>query len=485
MLPAATANVAGHRGIFVCPTLSRQYIVSPMRACDRSSRAAATLAWCSIVGRPPIAVGMTRGSWVSTRRGAAGNGKTSAANLVSRWKSATFISLGRYPIFRRLWIAQLAYTLGQWMQSTALLWLAFELTSSERFVGYVAFAAGSPFILISIPGGALLDRFDRRRVLMAGQLVGAVSALVVALDVLTGAVEGWHLLIAAFLNGSLQAIVNPSLQALIPRLVEKVDLQNALGLVSAGANMTRVFGPALAGAMIGFLGRGIPFLIQAVAVIVAFIVVLATPLPMVRPALSRVSVTEAFSGVRLIRSRPDLLGLFLLTALPSFLIFPYISFLNVFAEESLGMGSSGYGAMMASSGVGAVIGGLLVAGTSRRTGIGRALLTRTLLYCGVIAVCMAAAQPLISMSSLVLAGFLGAFVFSANNATIQQRISDDVRGRVMGAYLLTFGLQPLGALWMGPLAQSIGIRTTTIIGTSVCAVAVALLALRSPALRSL
>lgn len=402
----------------------------------------------------------------------------------SRFAASTFDSLYRFHAFRRLWLASLAYTLSQWMQSTALLWLAYDLTDSARYVGYVAFAAGCPFIVVSIPGGALLDRFDRRRVLLVSQTIGVTAAIGVATVVLSGAIEPWHLLVAGFVNGSLQAIINPSQQALVPRLVDAEHMQNALGLMSAGANMTRVFGPALAGMLIGFVGVGFVFLLQATAMTVALSIVLKSTFPAAQAAVSRMSLKVVLSGIGVVRGREDLRALFLLSALPSLLVFPYISFLNVYAQDVLGLGSSGFGLLMASSGIGAVVGGLTVATSRRRTGMGMLLLTTTGAYCLLIFVMMALSSVVTTIACLVAAGFLGAYAFSANNATIQQRITDDIRGRVMGTYLLTWGLMPLGAMWMGPLAQSVGIRATSMIGAGLCTLLIGGVALRTPSLRT-
>lgn len=401
-----------------------------------------------------------------------------------RFAASTFDSIYRFEAFRRLWLASLAYTLSQWMQSTALLWLAYDLTDSARSVGLVAFAAGCPFILVSIPGGALLDRFDRRKVLLVSQSIGVVSAIGVATVVLVGAIEPWHLLVGGFVNGSLQAIINPSQQALVPRLVDAEHMQNALGLMSAGANMTRVFGPALAGTLIGFVGVGFVFLLQATAMTVALLIVLRSTFPAATASVSRMSLNVVLSGIGVVRAREDLCALFLLSALSSLLVFPYISFLNVYAQDELGLGSSGFGMLMASSGIGAVVGGLTVATSRRRSGMGMLLLATTAAYCVLIFILMAFSTVVTSVLCLIAAGFLGAYAFSANNATIQQRITDDIRGRVMGTYLLTWGLMPLGALWMGPLAQSIGIRGTTMIGAGLCTLLIGVVALRTPSLRT-
>jgi MFS family permease len=169
------------------------------------------------------------------------------AAATSSLRFPIFAAVVRHPIFRRLWLSAMAASLGQWMQTTALGWLALDLTNSKSFVGLVAFMAGVPFLVISIPAGVLIDRFDRRKVLMTSQALAALLACLVAIDVIADWVQPWHLLFAAFFNGSLQAILSPTQQSLVPSLVPREDLTNAVGLISAGQNMTRVVGPSLAG----------------------------------------------------------------------------------------------------------------------------------------------------------------------------------------------------------------------------------------------
>ncbi|HET7056253.1 MAG TPA: MFS transporter [Thermomicrobiales bacterium] len=397
----------------------------------------------------------------------------------------TFSALQTNPLFRRLWFASTGYSLSQWMQNIALGWLAFELTDSERFVGLVAFSAGIPFVAVSIPGGALLDRFDRRSVLLISQALAAVVATCVAIDVLSGNAEAWHLLLAGFLNGSLQAIITPSQQSIVPRLVEPRDLQNALGLMSAGGNMTRVFGPALAGTLIAALGTGYPFLLQALAVSAAFMVIFSSDFPRMPPSTGRLGLDVISDGARIITSRPDLRELFMLSALPSLLIFPYLSFLNVYAEEVMKIGSEGLGVLLAASGIGAVIGGLMVAATKTSDGMGIRLYRLTFLYCLMLVAFSIYPSWWVAIPSLCLAGLVGSYAFSGNNALVQQRISDEVRGRVMGTYLLTWGLMPLGALWMGEVGQLWSIQVATFAGAAVCAAAVLLLRFKSQELHAI
>jgi predicted MFS family arabinose efflux permease len=255
-----------------------------------------------------------------------------------------------------------------------------------------------------------------------------------------GFVQPWHLPIAAFLNGSLQALLIPNQQSLVPALLPRAVLTNGIGLMSAGQNMTRVVGPSIAGVVIGTVGVGPTFLAQAVALAVAFALVFSVVLP---PRPLRAATGQGiFDGIRLIASRPDLRGLFVLASIPTLFVFPYIGFLNVFARDILHIGAQGLGLLLAVSGAGAVVGSLLVASVARTEGNGRLLLGLTVLY-GIPIVVAAFSRSLwITLPMIFLGGVLGAAFMSGNNAMIQHRVSDDVRGRVMGAYMLTWGFLP-------------------------------------------
>lgn len=392
-------------------------------------------------------------------------------------------AVARYPVFRRMWFGMLAASAGQWMQQVALGWLAIILTNSPAFVGIVTFCAGLPFIVIAPLGGSLIDRVDRRRLMLTGQCCAFVLAGILAVDVIGGFVQAWHLPVAAFINGSLQSLLNPTQQSLVPTLVSKKDLTNAIGLMGAGQNMTRVVGPSIAGVMIGSLGVGPTFLLQAAAIAVSFVLVKGITLPP-RPR-SATSGKGVFDGVRLIISRPDLRGLFLLASIPTFFVFPYIGFLNVFARDVLHIGAQGLGLLMAVSGSGAVVGALLVATAGRAEGAGRLLLWMTVIY-GATIVGVAFSRTLwITLPLLFCAGVLGSAYMSGNNVIVQHRVGDDVRGRVMGAYMLTWGLMPLGALPMGLLGDHVGITTAVAAGAIVSSALAAVLGLASPALRDL
>jgi predicted MFS family arabinose efflux permease len=405
------------------------------------------------------------------------------SNDAARSRGRFWGALASHLVFRRLWLAMLSSSAGQWMQQVALGWLAIVVTDSPGFVGIVTFAGGVPFIVIAPLGGTLIDRVDRRRLMLVCQALACLLAVALAIDVIAGFIQPWHLVVAAFLNGSLQAILSPTQQSLVPSLVPRGDLTNAIGLMSAGQNMTRVVGPSIAGVVIGAFGVGPTYLVQAVAIALSFLLVLTITLP---PRAARATGGRGvFEGIRLIASRPDLRGLFLLVSIPMLFVFPYIGFLNVFARDIFHIGAQGLGVLMAVSGVGAVVGSLLVASAKRIEGAGRILIGMTVAY-GFVIVGVAFSRVLwITLPLLFLGSLLGAAFMSGNNVLIQHRVADDVRGRVTGAYMLTWGLMPIGALPMGLAADRFGTPTAVAAGAIISTVLAALLGLSSPVLREL
>ncbi|MFT4037816.1 MAG: MFS transporter [Thermomicrobiales bacterium] len=392
-------------------------------------------------------------------------------------------SLTAHPTFRLLWLAALSASAGQWMQQVALGWLAITLTASPGFVGIVTFAAGIPFIVVAPLGGVMIDRADRRQLMLVCQGLAMVLASVMAVDVIGGWVQPWHLPIAAFLNGSLQALLSPTQQSLVPSLVPRRDLTNAIGLMSAGQNMTRVVGPSIAGIVIGAIGVGETFIVQAIFIAISFSLVLRIVLPP-RPARAT-GGRGVFDGIRLMASRPDLRGLFLLAAIPMFCVFPYISFLNVFALEVFDIGAQGLALLMAVSGCGAVVGSLMVASRQEIKGAGKLLVMITVIYGFVVTAVALSTHLWLSLPLMFLGSLLGAAFMGGNNVMLQHRVSDEIRGRVMGAYMLTWGLMPLGALPMGLAADRFGVQAAVAGGAIISTVLTAILGLASPAVREI
>lgn len=396
----------------------------------------------------------------------------------------TFDVLRLNPAFRRLWLSTVSTTLGQWMQSTAIGWLALVLTDRSSFVGMVAFAAGIPFLFVSIPGGLLLDRFDRRRILLLCQIIAATCAVLISVDVLTGAVRPWHLLLFAFVNGSLQAIMNPAQQAIVPSLVSRHRLTNGIALMSAGQNMTRVVGPSVAGAIIGVAGTGAAFLCQAVALIVALVLLGTARFPDISVKGAVTSLGSVFDGARIVWNRSDIRAIITLVSITILLVFPYMSFLPVFARDVLGVGPEGLGILMAASGLGAVLGSIYVA-TRKQHVSGKTFTISGIVYGFIIAGFALAPNLFWALPLLVAGGFLGSAYVSSINASIQHRISDEVRGRVMSIYMLTWGFTPIGAIIIGELASRHGISVTVAVTALIGNVLLVAQYLLSPATREL
>jgi MFS family permease len=392
-------------------------------------------------------------------------------------------ALYRSASFRQLWLGMIAASVGQWMQQVALGWIALILTDTPWFVGIVTFVGGIPFLIVGPPAGTLIDQIDRRKLLLTLQSISAVVAFTVAAIVLAGVIQPWHLIIAAFANGCVQSLMMPTQQSLVPLLVERRDLTNAIGLMSAGQNMCRVVGPSVAGGLIAWWGVGPAFLAQGIMLLVAIMLVLPLVLP--PRTRNRQMTANIFDGLRYIFASEELRALFWLVAIMTFFIYPYLSFINVIARDVLHIGASGLGFLMATSGAGAVVGSLYVAARGRTSGVGVVLVVAGLLY-GAIMVGIALSHWTVLTAILMFAaGAVGSASFSTNTALVQHRIPDEVRGRVISAYFLTWGLMPLGALPMGAVADRWGIQAALVLGAVASSILVAILGVTTPVFKKL
>ncbi len=392
-------------------------------------------------------------------------------------RKGTFHAVVHYRQFRYIWTAGVITQLGQWFQSVAIGWLALTLTNSPSFVGQVGFASGVPILLLSFPAGAVLDRIDRRKALLVTQIVGAVVALVIAYINWQGLIRPWHLLVAAVMNGVLLAFVQPATQSLAPSLVPREDLANALALSAAGNSSTRIIGPSLAGVLIGVLGIAGCYLAQALTFLIA---ALMTGLVRV-PHGGRENAAlggGVIEGLRVIHRDPTLTGLLLLASAPALFAYPYIQLLPVFVRDVMHLGPRGLGIIMSTSGIGAFVGALIVARLGAWPHKGRLTLVIGVIY-GVILTCFALSPwPVASALILIVSGFCGSVFYSTNQILVQLATSDALRGRVMGALAVSFGLTPVGALLIGVLAQRIGAPLAVTCGALMSSGCVALIALR-------
>lgn len=370
------------------------------------------------------------------------------ARLTQTFKAFT------YRDYRLLWGGAFTSSVGTWMQQVALNWVVLTMTGQAFYLGLVAFLGDVPFLLFSLFGGVLADRADRRRILIGSQLVQMISAFLMAGLVLKNALAIWIILALTFLVGLAQSIGGPAYQALVPTLVDREDLPNAVALNSIQFNLARVIGPVLGGVAFYKLGAAACFSLNGLS----FVAVIVALLLLRRGALeapSRESVLESFKGgLKAVRDAKALRGLVGLAFVGSFCALPLVTFLPVFAKDVFHRGAQGYSVLLAAFGIGAVLGAVGVAGIGHVKRKGLVAVAMQMVF-GTLTVSFAASRT--EALSLVLLFFGGASlmaVFAMFMTLVQTNVDDALRGRVVSVYALAFrGAMPLGNLTAGVLAR--------------------------------
>jgi MFS family permease len=358
--------------------------------------------------------------------------------------------------FRVLWLGAFTSTVGTWMQKVAQSWLVFALTGSTFFLGLDDFLGQLPILLFTLIGGVIADRHDRRRLLLGSQCVQMVSAFVLAGLVYWEAVHVWHILTLSFVTGVAQAFGGPAYQSLIPSLIKKEHLPNAIALNSIQFNLARVIGPLLAGATLAAWGTAACFGLNGLSFLVVILALASLGVKHVPPSTRDGLRTELRAGLSYVRGQHALVGLTTLAFLVTFLGLPLLTFLPVIAKEVFQQDMGGYSRMMAWSGGGAVSGALVVAWLGKFRHMGRTLLGVQILF-GLLVIAFAASGVL-RLSELLLFAAGGALimVFSLTSSLVQLIVPDRLRGRVMGLYMVAFrGGMPLGSLAAGYAATRV------------------------------
>jgi MFS family permease len=360
-----------------------------------------------------------------------------------------------YRDFRVLWLGACTSSIGTWMQKVAQSWLVLELTDSAWYLALDAFVGELPLLLFTLIGGVIADRRDRRTMLVASQIVQMLSALSLAALVATGQATIWSVIALSFASGCAQAFGGPAYQSLMPSLVPKEHLPNAIALNSIQFNLARLIGPLLAGAALHAFGMVSCFTLNGIS----FLVVIGALLSLhVRhePAPRRGSMArELEGGLRYVRGEPRLIALVVLAFATTFLAIPLLTFLPVVAKNVFHEGVGRYSQLMAFSGAGAVAGALVVAWLGRFGHMGvTALVVQAVV--GLLIVAFAASRsPLVSSLLLLACGGLLVTVLSLVTSLVQLIAPDEMRGRVMSIYMVAFrGGMPLGSLVTGRIVDA-------------------------------
>lgn len=387
-------------------------------------------------------------------------------------RSSMFAAL-RHRNFRLYWVGSLVANTGDWMDQIAIGWLIWELTGSGGYLGLLAFCRAFPILLFTLFGGALADRFERRRVMQVTQTFAMFLALLLALLVFTDVVQVWQVLAIAALRGIMLSVNLPTRQAMLSDIVDRKHLPNAIALNSATLNLTRILGGSLGGILITVVGTAGVFFLNGLSFIILIVALAMMTIPPTKRATAKVSIVRSIGeGLHYLRGNEVLRTLVFLALVPMVFGMPYMSLLPIFADEVLGIGNEGYGLLVACTGVGAVAGSLVIAALSDYRHRGRLMLLVMAAF-GVMLVLFSRSQAPLLSAALLLGVGAGQTGYMALNTTLLQTHSSDVmRGRVMSIFFLNRGLVPVGTLLAGFASEAIGARTTVaIMGTVVLALA--------------
>ena len=375
--------------------------------------------------------------------------------------------------FRILWFGAFTSTVGTWMQKIAQNWLVLSLTGSAWYLGLDSFLGELPILLFTLVGGVVADRHNRRFLLISSQVVQLSAAALLALLVWYDVVRIWHVLLLSCTTGFAQAFGGPAYQSLIPSLVPKKDLPNAIALNSIQFNLSRVVGPVLAGLALASVGIAACFGLNALSFVAVIAALLMLRVPHTAPTNGKSMLTELRGGLDYVRGEPVLVSLIVVAMSSTFLGLPMQTFLPVLAQQVFGEGVDSYSRMMSFSGAGAVTGALAVAWLGRFDGMGRVLLALQAVFALlIVAVAWSRAMPL-TYALLFTAGIASIITMSLVTSLVQLVAPDHLRGRVMSIYMVAFrGGMPLGSLVSGALVARLGLPVVlTLNGLLLCAAA--------------
>ena len=392
----------------------------------------------------------------------------------------------RHRNYRLFFTGQSISLVGTWLTKVATAWLVYRLTGSAWLLGVVGFAGQIPTFLLAPLAGVLVDRWDRRRVLLAAQTLAMVQSALLAALTLGGSIRIWEIVALNVFQGLVDAFDMPVRQSMIVQMVDdRADLPNAIALNSSMVNGARLFGPAIAGLLIAVVGEGWCFFIDAIsyAAVILSVVLLHIDVQPRAPRTTRV-FREMADGFRYVSGSAPIRALLLLLALSGLAGRPFAVLLPVIAREVMHGGAGTLGTLQATAGVGALAGALYLASRASVLGLGRVVVISTAVF-GVGLVAFSRAQVLwLAMPLLLLAGTGMMVQTAASNTIIQTIVDEDKRGRVMSLLAMSlFGSVPIGSLIAGALATRIGAENTVLIGGAICVVAACLFLRALPEVR--
>ena len=361
----------------------------------------------------------------------------------------------QYRDFRLMWVGACTSSIGTWMQIVAQAWLIYDLSKSGFLLGLDMFLGGIPIFLFSLFGGVIADRIERRRVLLASQWVQMASAFTLTALVVLHAVHVWQILALSFVSGFAQAFGGPAYLALIPTLVQKEDMPNAIALNSIQFNTATVIGPTLGGLAMVKLGDAWCFGLNGLSFLAPIVSLSLLHIRMIPEKTAESMLDSMKEGFRFIRRHGAMEALMVLAFSMTALGVPSRTFLPIFAKQVFHRGPETYTTFLSVAGVGSVLGALAVAGLGNVSHKGRIALAMLIFMGGGILGFALSRSLALSFVMLFLNGASMVGVFAMVNSLVQLITTNEMRGRVMSAYNFAFrGGMPMGNLvagWLVPV----------------------------------
>jgi MFS family permease len=379
------------------------------------------------------------------------------------WRQ-TFAAL-RYPNYRLWFAGQLISLFGTWMQTTAQGFLIFELTRSPVYLGYIGFANGIPTWLLTLYGGVIADRLQRRTLLMVTQTGMMLLAFTLALLTFLQIVQPWHILLLAFLLGVANSFDAPSRQAFVTEMVGRDDLTNAIALNSTMFQSATVVGPAVAGVVYAVFGPAWCFVINGVSFVAVIVALGLMHLePRRRQSKSASIRADLREALQYISARRTVRTLIALVAATSMFGLSLASIIPAWTVNVLSGDATVNGLLYSARGAGSLLGALVIASLGRFAWRGKLLTAGSFIFPAFLLAFAPLRWLPLSLLMLVGVGVGTILVLNLSNAIVQTVTPDRLRGRVMGAYtMIFFGFMPLGALWTGTIAENLGEPTAVVI----------------------
>lgn len=362
------------------------------------------------------------------------------------------------PDYRLFYFGAMTSNIGLWMRVIAQGWLVITITNSEFYLGLTSFCGLIPTLLFSLFGGALADRFDKRHILILAQIGSSFFVGLLATLIVMGHVQIWQILVIVFINGTFTSLSQPSYQAIVPELVGRKNLMNAIALNSARFNLTRAIGPTIGGFLIKFLDIAGAYYCNALTYLV-FLVAMWFVRPKYAARRATKQSENLFSSVRsvggyIIRHKV-IRPIIIITAAQTLFMAPYTTLLPAFAKNILHMGAGGYGLLLAAVGVGAFVSAMWLAFKGEIEHKGRLMMSAQVVFSAGVIAFANSRSLVISLIALVFVGWALVSFLTTGNTLVQSIVPDDRRGRVMSFWMIAiFGLMPIGSLMAGSVAAA-------------------------------